>query len=223
MIDQMMYSAMSICPLPSSSRALKRSLSSLSEISPASRSRTKTQNSSKSSLPSLSASAASRSAAFWRMPVSKSSSPVPATSSVPGSPAPPAWASDGLEGEFESGFPASAAFLARSAFFRASAMPLSLSAYLNSWNSMKPVLSTSIDSNSSSIANFGASYPRAATAARSSFLSSAPLPSSSHSRNRSISRTLFSLRILRSCSGILSPVRLVSFTIGGSIAACAET
>jgi hypothetical protein len=71
---------MSTWPLPSSSSALKRSSSSLSVNSPSSRSRTKTQNSPKSSLPSWSASAASRSIAFCRMPVSKSSSPVPASS-----------------------------------------------------------------------------------------------------------------------------------------------
>ena len=79
--DHCRYSALSTCPLPSSSSALKRLRRSASLCSPFSRSRMRAQNSSKSSLPSLSASAASRSKALLRMPSSNFSSPVPATSS----------------------------------------------------------------------------------------------------------------------------------------------
>ena len=42
-------------------------------------------------------------------------------------------------------------------------------------------------------------YPKPATALRISFLSIAPLPSSSHSRKRSISLTAFSSRMTESC------------------------
>jgi hypothetical protein len=194
--DHVIYSAMSTRPLPSSSSALKRSLSSLSVYSPSSRSRTKTQNSPKSSLPSLSASAASRSAAFCRMPVSKSSSPVPASS--------------------PSATPASFAMrlpLYTRMFAVARLAPFSLSAALSSWNSIQPLLSSSMLSKSASMACFGASYPRAAPAIRISYLSRAPLPSSSHSRKRSISLIWCSLRIVTSCSCTLVPLLAESFTI----------
>ena len=51
-----------------------------------------------------------------------------------------------------------------------------------------------------SISFLGTSSPSIGIALRNSFLSTAPDPSSSHSRNRSITRTACSLRAFRSCS-----------------------
>ena len=101
--------------------------------------------------------------------------------------------------------------------------PLSDSAYLSSWNSMKPLRSSSIELKRASIADLGASYPSAAIDMRNSTLSTAPLPSSSHSRKRSISLTACLLRISRSCSCTLVPERAVSLTIDGSAAVRAAT